>query len=49
MFPILSSLEDNEYKASKKTMVAEGSADTGIEITQKPRGVKKVVIRNYVQ
>ena len=48
MFLILSSSEDNEYTTSKKTVGTEGSEVMDMEITQKPRGIKKVVVRNQV-
>lgn len=48
MFLILSSLEDNEYTTSKKTVGTEGSEVMDTEITPKPRGTKKVAIRNQV-
>ena len=48
MFLILSSSEDNEYTTSKKTVGTEGSEVMDTEITQKPRGIKKVAIRNQV-
>lgn len=48
MFLILMSSEDSEYTTSKKTVGTEGSEVTDTEITPKPRGTKKVAIRNQV-
>lgn len=48
MFLILSSSEDSEYAISKKTVGTEGSEVMDTEITPKPRGTKKVAIRNQV-